>query len=283
VAQFVIPKRNPEYNRLNTRLSNPNLNANARSRIQRRFNWKGWQLPQQQAETTTTQQPAPVQATDPTKPAVPQGNPTGANTNALFPNVRTFLPENWQGSPMYKFQMGQATDQLNKLMAARGLTGSGAENQALIDASSRIGAQESDRMQQMAQTEADRLERMQEAQALRQERTGNNQFDRMMQLLNFIQNQSPMPYAMNQLTAGQNMTVDQANMMAKYLAKLYQRPTIGAGGGGNYQSMPPYIPPPQGKGFSAGDAMGILNSGNSTQGFGNAVIDFVPKVINWFS
>jgi hypothetical protein len=57
---------------------------------------------------------------------------------------------------MYQFQKQKGMQDLEKLMAARGLTGSGAEIQANSDFLSQLGASESEKQRQYAQGDMDR-------------------------------------------------------------------------------------------------------------------------------
>lgn len=67
-----------------------------------------------------------------------------------------YEPKNFEGSPMYQFQKQEGMKDLEKLMAARGLTGSGAEIQANSDFLAQLGATEADKQRQYAQADAER-------------------------------------------------------------------------------------------------------------------------------
>jgi hypothetical protein len=67
-----------------------------------------------------------------------------------------YEPENFEGSPLYQFQKQKGMHDLEKLMAARGLTNSGAEIQANSDFLAQLGATEAEKQRQYAQGDLDR-------------------------------------------------------------------------------------------------------------------------------
>lgn len=70
--------------------------------------------------------------------------------------IGAYEPKNFEGSPMYKFQKEQGMKDLEKLMAARGLTGSGAEIQANSDFLAQLNASEAEKQRQYAQSDVER-------------------------------------------------------------------------------------------------------------------------------
>ena len=80
-----------------------------------------------------------------------------------FNNVNNTLsayePKFFEGSPMYQFQKQKGMADLEKLMAARGLTGSGAEIQGNSDFLANINATEAEKQRQYAEAERDRRQR----------------------------------------------------------------------------------------------------------------------------
>jgi len=70
--------------------------------------------------------------------------------------MQAYEPKFYEGSPLYQFQKQQGQKDLEKLMAARGLTGSGAEVQANSDFLSKLGAEESEKARQYAVDAANR-------------------------------------------------------------------------------------------------------------------------------
>jgi len=69
----------------------------------------------------TTETPAATQPAAATTPSTAApGTP-----ETLFPSTRMFEPENYQGSPLYQFQLKEGQKQVAKSLAARGLTNSG--------------------------------------------------------------------------------------------------------------------------------------------------------------
>jgi hypothetical protein len=107
--------------------------------------------------------------------------------------MQAYEPKFFEGSPLYQFQKEKGMKDLEKLMAARGLTGSGAEIQGNSDFLANINATESEKQRQYAEANRDRQNQMmqfianfdaQERQALRDQwnrdldqRTNMQQFE----------------------------------------------------------------------------------------------------------
>ena len=119
--------------------------------------------------------PAPNPATEApaqTAPAAPAAPPivgsqyadyqspmTAALMRAMGEGMNTmqaYEPKNFEGSPLYQFQKQKGMQDMEKLMAARGLTGSGAEVQANSDFLVNLNAQESEKQRQYADQAAQR-------------------------------------------------------------------------------------------------------------------------------
>ena len=132
--------------------------------------WKGgkWVEP-----TPTNTTPAPTEAS-PVAPEAPQqqpapsqptGSPTSPMTQALMNalgqglnTMQAYEPKNFEGSPMYQFQKQKGMQDLEKLMAARGLTNSGAEVQANSDFLANLNATEAEKQRQYADQAAQRAQ-----------------------------------------------------------------------------------------------------------------------------
>jgi hypothetical protein len=84
---------------------------------------------------------------------------TGALLKAMGQGMNTmqaYEPKNFEGSPLYQFQKQKGMQDMEKLMASRGLTGSGAEVQANSDFLVNLNAQESEKQRQYADQAAQR-------------------------------------------------------------------------------------------------------------------------------
>lgn len=133
------------------------------------FNWQkqigaNWG----QTPPTASADPAPAPAA-PQAPA-PQAEPMPDVTNYQSPMTKSLLealgkgtntarawePQNYQGSPLYQFQKDKGMQDLQKLMAARGLTNSGAEVQANSDFLAQLNATEADKARSLAEAEMGR-------------------------------------------------------------------------------------------------------------------------------
>jgi len=173
--------------------------------------------------------------------------------------MQAYEPQSFEGSPLYQFQKQKGLADLEKLMAARGLTGSGAEIQGNSDFLAQLNATEAEKQRQYAEANRDRQQRAMEfvanfdrneRESLRDQwnkdldqRTNIQQFeanrgDRRQELaVNFLQNilglQSQNDIArMSQ--AGMNNQTDLSkalmNAMTQNIMSQVSRPSGGGGG-----------------------------------------------------
>lgn len=246
-------------------------------------NWTPYQAPAPQPEAPPTTEAPPAEQTPPASEPAPTPPPvvgsqyadyqspmTAALMKAFGQGVNTmqaYEPKNFEGSPLYQFQKQKGMQDMEKLMAARGLTGSGAEVQANSDFLANINAQEAEKQRQYADQAAQRqqgalefIARFDQAEkeALRNQwntdldrQTNINQFeanrgDRRQELAtNFLQNilnmQSNNDIArlsqtgLNQQTA---LTDQLMKAIAGFTANNF--PRVSGGGGGT----PPTAPSP---------------------------------------
>ena len=267
-------------------------------------NWAPYQAPTQ-TPAPEAAQPAPTPAV--TAPAAPSAPPAiGASidsyqspmTQSLLAAMKAgtntmaaYEPKNFEGSPLYQFQKQKGMHDLEKLMAARGLTNSGAEVQANSDFLANLNAQEADKQRGFAENEAARNQAMMqfvanydmgERGALRDQlntdldrRIGQQQFEanrgdnRNTLMTNFLQNILQMQSDNNiaqisQAGMGQQSQYSQAlmNAIAQFTANNYQRYSGGGGGG----------TPPQAPMSPELDIMQIL-TGYSNQAGNNDVLN----------
>jgi hypothetical protein len=230
---------------------------------------------------------APAPVVDPA-PAAPVGSTQADLSNYQSPmtkmllealgqgqnSMRAYEPQFFEGSPLYKFQKEQGQKDLAKLMAARGLTGSGAEVQGYSDFLGKIGAEESEKQRQYSEAQmnrnnealrfianfdqadrenlrsqgnldADRLQRYQFDQ------TGQAQQDKQL-MLNFFQNILGQQAQGNPMTAGLNALGSQnetnsamGKALQGFLSNRYTRavPTGGSSGGGGGRGGGSGVPP----------------------------------------
>lgn len=202
--------------------------------------------PKQNQPNTLTQTPdapmmsnQPLPTTDTPRP-MDQGVQATPNDNAaLFPNQRAFEPQNYEGSPLYKFQRDEGMKALDRKLAAEGKLGSGFQFDQYRNFLTNLGAQEAERSSQVAQQEANRLQTMQENESQRRERVGNNAWDRNFSLMELMSRQNPMGYAVQGANSLGDAYGTMANKRYDYLSSQYPR----VSGGGGYVA-PPYLPPP---------------------------------------
>lgn len=231
------------------------------------------------------QTPAPVAANpSPTEGQLPDdggaittqpvGNPEIANT--FFPSMRAFEPENYEGSPLYKFQQQKGEEAINRVLSKRGLRDSGAEIQALSDFNRELAAGEADKTRGYAQTEADRFERLTQNEANRLERRDDANFDRAYKWTNMFLNQNPMDYAVKGTDNYAKTVGDEAKTIANYLPSLYAK-AVGGGGG----AYPAYQSPfPSSPDFSGIDQVAAIMNGSGNNGMFSGIINSLPGFLD---
>ncbi len=200
------------------------------------------------------------------------GNETGSNDigNTLFPSGRAFEPENYQGSPLYKFQQGEGEKSIRRALAKRGLLDSGAEIEAISDFNTELGAVESDKARSYADKEADRYERIQQNESLRRERGEGRAGDDMYRWTQLMLDQNPMDYAFSGTKEAAGNIDDSYSANAAYLRERYPRAFASGGGGGGGSGA--YVPPfPTGPDYSEIDRLGSLGGSSSGTNYWNAI------------
>lgn len=244
--------------------------------------------------------PAPAPVTSEPDWTTYQSPMTKALLQAFGQGVNTmqaYEPKNFEGSPLYQFQKEKGLRDLEKLMASRGLTGSGAEIQGNSDFLADINATEAEKQRQYADQAAQRQQQamqyianfdQSERNALRDQWNKNldrrdniNQFEatrddtRKAMAINFLQNilqmQSQNNVA-NLSASGMNNQTDltKALINAATQNTMAQAKRVSAGGGGT-------PPPPPGNNDAALYQI-LMNYGNQA---GNN--DVVNQFLNLFS
>lgn len=264
--------------------------------------WKiGYKPPAPPAPITTnpapqTQQAAPQSITSQANSY--QSPMTSALLKALGGNVNTlsaYEPQSFEGSPMYQFQKQKGLKDMERLMAARGLTNSGAEIEANSNFLADLNATEAEKQRGYAEKRMDRQSDMMrfiagfdqserktmqdqlnadldrrinagQFEATRGDAASRANQNMLMELLR-IQAQNQIP---NISTSGDkaltDYTVQLKNAIAAMTANAYPRQT----GGG--------APPPQAPYVSNADVNSIL--ANSSQG--NDQNDLITSLLGSF-
>lgn len=228
--------------------------------------------PEAAPEQQQAAEPAPAPASNLAQteaPASYQSPMTKALMDAMGQGMSTmqaYEPKFFEGSPLYQFQKQKGMADLEKLMAARGLTGSGAEIQGNSDFLANINATEAEKQRQYAESNRDRQQQMMqfianfdrdERESLRDQwnkdldqRTNMSQFEanrqdaRQAAATNFLTNLLSMQ-SQNDIArlsqGGMNSQTDLSKALLNAFTQntMAQIPRGGGGGGG----APP--PPPQ--------------------------------------
>lgn len=109
--------------------------------------------------------PPPVNPDQPVAPGFDWNNYQSPMTKALMDalgqgmnTMRAYEPKYFEGSPMYQFQKDKGSRDLERLLAARGLTGSGAEIEANTNFLTQLNATEAEKQRQYADQTAQRVQ-----------------------------------------------------------------------------------------------------------------------------
>jgi hypothetical protein len=193
----------------------------------------------------------------------------------LFPGQASM--ENYQESPMYKWQLEQGQLALDRKLAAQGLQGSGAELAAQARMVNELNAQESQRAQAVAEDHANRYERLLQNESLRKERGSNEQWDRLSGLLSLMLSQNPAQMGYDAAGGLANLSTSQAKELANLMAAAYSSGGGGGGGGGG-GSLPFILPYPSSPNYSAANIANIWGDAGSGTDWGNVVTSILASI-----
>lgn len=188
--------------------------------------------------------------------------PNEAITNTLFPTEKIFEPQNYQGSPLYQFQLQEGQKQVQKSLAARGLTNSGYGITQELNVPLRAAAQDTARMTDLASQNANRLQQIQADEAGRLERAGNNQWDRGFSLASLMAAQSPWNAAFSGVNSSADATSAAGKANANFLANYYKKTSAGL-------RAPPSVPIPSGPNYNNINPAQISGNQSSSNGWLN--------------
>lgn len=217
---------------------------------------------------TTTQPPTTVTAPEST---VDNSAAQQNIMDMLFPQIDASKVSE---SPVFQEQKKQATEELNRRLAAQGLTDSDYANSAASNIVGTLTSNELVRQQTEADNRASRfndiLNRQQDFQNLQ----GNQEFDRLYKILGLAAGQSPMGAAYDATTNSANTEIGQGNAMSKYIADMFKRVLGGGGGGGAPASLPPDLGPDHSGSNAAKTSFGFENN--------NAIDSLISNVLGGF-
>lgn len=174
--------------------------------------------PGEVAATPATATPPADTGTPPTDNTATWGN---RMAELLFEDTKAF-----NDNAAYTQALKRGQSDLQKLMAARGLAGGGAEIQANSDFLAELNAKESNRVNDAVRDRNTRLYQMLQDESLRKEREGNTQFDRQMSVIDRMLSLDPTQEGYNATQSLAGLTQEDANAIASFLGQS------GRGGGG---------------------------------------------------
>lgn len=192
-------------------------------------NWKPYQAPQ-----AAPVAPPPQPGQSPMTSALMKAMASGMNT------MQAYEPRNYEGSPLYKFQKQQGLQDLEKLMAARGLTNSGAEVQANSNFLSELNANEAEKARQYADQAAQRQQNamqfianfdqgQKEFDASRQDRRGELMTGFLTNILNMQNDNNIAALSQGGLNSQTALSQQLAGALRQQMGDNYKR--YGSGGG----------------------------------------------------
>lgn len=246
-------------------------------------------------------QPAPVSPAQPAQEAQPYRSlwdfaPAGTESlfgprdygSLNFGNVQDYIPQNWSPSPLHDFQVQQGNKSLSKQLSAKGLIGSGVEDELRNDIAMRAAAEESQRLMDMARdsyaannqskleeyrtgvnetnnlrnlisnmmsTDFGTYKAITEGDKDRQMEKDRQNLDLFSRVLGFMETLNPMQYGFPATTEAAKM---QANL-GNQLSSIFMTPS-GGGGGGGVPPLPPYQAPAASGGSAIRDGIGLAGS-----------------------
>ena len=220
------------------------------------------------------QEPAPQPAPAPAPAPAPQPDPNAGE--ALFPSARNFTPKDYEGDPLYQFQLKQGQKALGSSLAAKGLRNSGAAIEQELDLPLRLAAQNSERMNTNAQKDADRYAALGENEANRLERREDAGWRRAYDWTSLGLDQSPWAQAYS----GLGSLGDLNSAEGKSLAQAIMASVSGGGGGGRGGggSTPFVAPPPGQPNYINTNPNNIFGDASSSAGYGSIVSDLLASI-----
>lgn len=221
---------------------------------------------------------APVDNTDGDKGVEAAPTPEGPT----FRSVYDFVPKDFSNDPTYQFQKEQGMKDINRLMASRGLTGSGAEIEGNARFLNELGSNTAAKYLDLAQGDASRYDNQAQNEAMLKYNQGNDQWTRMMNLLNYTQKNNPFQEAVSGLDKYSGLNMENAKNRAAFMKDLYQR-IQGPSGGGGGGAPPPFIPPgATGPDTSMSDIMRASNRGQSNSNLYGDIANIIGSIYrNW--
>lgn len=208
----------------------------------------------------TTPAPAPAPASPPPGPEQP-----------AFRSVSDFYQGNVAESPIYQQRLKEGQRALNARLASMGLSNSGAAIEKDVGLVGQLTAEETGRMQNLAQLDSTRYDAQRESEASRRERMGQNQIDNTLRVIDMYLRQNPMGEAMQGMNAYNQLNRERATGNAKVLGSDYPIQTGGSGGPApvydpGYASQPDY---------SMNDVYGVGSNRKGAKDFMSMVGDIV--------
>ena len=159
-----------------------------------------------------------------------------------FRGIEDFMAKDITSSPAYQYRLGEGQKSLDRLYAARGLKGSGAEIGGNAKMINELTGTETDKAREFAMNNANRFDSQAQNFANNKLQSDQQAWGRISDTLGFMERQNPMQYADSASKAMSDYMINQGKTAANYNNNSYTRATGGGGGGGG-MNKPAYLPP----------------------------------------
>ncbi len=285
----------------------PNTSSTQRNNLYKTFGTRyGWMTPTvvsaaHKPQTTTTatnpvvenpavQQPQPVEQPVDTSGLFP-GAAAGvkADPNLSYKSVSSFIPQDITADPIYNWQKQQGMKSLDQYMASRGLTNSSYEGDQTRNFINQLGADQAARMTDIAKTdssqgnqfnlakygsdlgvqqaEANRLAQLQKGESDRQYAVGNDNWNRLMQVMGLLSAASPVAAGNNALSGLSSILSSMAGLTSDAYGKIGLIPSSGSS---SSSSITPFNP------------FGLMDKTDPNQNYVESGTDLIQTLIDAF-
>lgn len=175
-------------------------------------------------------------------PVAPEGNDQGLNLLKLLANPDQLLGD-ITASPFYKFQQEEGEEAIGRALSSTGHRLGGARVKAVSDFSSKLLGEETERQRSDVRGRVSNIMNLALEDARAQERISNEDFNRVLQLIDRFTKNDPTAEAIQAGGASADLFAGLGRTEMDVLKQMFARPTLGVGPAGSAGSAPPYIQP----------------------------------------